>query len=191
VPSPEHTFQPPIVFAPDNRTGGITNSPQLESPQRPSLVETSSTTNLHLEALKPCASALLGFPLERASTDLESTQSLPSRQSVPIDVDQIRAKRREQIEQTGNTPQIVGGAPNKDDGSRLIGRPGENYGPLSENGMKLRHLLLGDIGYIQHLPELAEQIGIDDLEGALQELRSYSLLDESNPDIILIISRKI
>jgi hypothetical protein len=113
--SPEHKFQLYIVFAPDNKTGGITNGPELEPPQGSSLVETSSTTNQYLKAVKPLTSAVLGFTSEPVPPVLESNQSLPTGQSVTIDAEQIRAKRQEQFVQLGYIPPIVGGSPKQID----------------------------------------------------------------------------
>lgn len=56
---------------------------------------------------------------------------------------------------------------------------------LSENGRKLYWLLLGDIGFIEWLPELAQSEDID-LVAGIQELRDREVLDENNPKIIRI-----
>jgi hypothetical protein len=187
MPSLEHIFQPHIVSVPDNKTGDITNDPQLEPPQHSPLVESSSTTNQHLEVLKPYASAVLAFTHERVSTDLESTQSFPSRQSVPIDTHQIREKRREQFEQTGYIPRIFGGAPDTKAGTEepdqkltLEGRELTWGECLSKDGFWVLDYLHG-IGPTKHLRELAGMEGID-YDVGLEELRRQGLLDESNPE---------
>ncbi len=111
MPSPEHKLQPPIDFTSDNKTGGsITDSP-LESPQQSPLVEAALILNRYLEAAKPHARAVLGLAPKPIPPVLESNQWLLAGQSVTIDTEKIRAKRREQFEQTGYIPPIVGGAP--------------------------------------------------------------------------------
>lgn len=113
--SPEHKFQPRIVFAPDNKTGNDTIGPQLESPQQSPRIEAALNSHSYLEALKPHTSAILGLAPELVPPVLESNQSLPLEQLVTIDAEQIRAKRREQFEKTGYIPPIAGGAPKQID----------------------------------------------------------------------------
>ncbi|MFN8495580.1 MAG: hypothetical protein U0350_48755 [Caldilineaceae bacterium] len=56
---------------------------------------------------------------------------------------------------------------------------------LSENGRKLYWLLLGDVGFIEYLPELTQHRQID-LDSGLQELREHNVLDESVPQMYRI-----
>lgn len=56
---------------------------------------------------------------------------------------------------------------------------------LSENGQKLYLLLLGDTGFTEHLPELAQMEGID-LDAGLAELRNQKILDENDAKIVRI-----
>lgn len=111
MPSPERTFQPQSVFAPDDKTGGIPNGHQLGPPQHSPLTESASPINQALAVLKPRASALLGFPPNCSLTNSEDTQVLQPTPTVTIDVTQIRTKRREIFEQTGVYPIAAGGAP--------------------------------------------------------------------------------
>lgn len=61
----------------------------------------------------------------------------------------------------------------------------ENYKNLSDNGKMLYSILLGDTGWRQGLPELADIIGMD-LNAGLEELRQQGILDESDPTIYLL-----
>lgn len=111
--SPEHTFQSQLVFALDHKTGGIPTGAQSEPLQPLPQGEASSQTNQPLEVFQPHASALLGFAIDPRPTVLADTQALPLKQSVTIEIEQIRAKRREQFEQTGYVPPIAGGSPRR------------------------------------------------------------------------------
>lgn len=56
---------------------------------------------------------------------------------------------------------------------------------LSPNAQKLYLFLIGDTGYVDTLPIIAAEEGID-LHAGLEELRRHQVLDESDPEIILI-----
>lgn len=109
---PEHNFQPPIISAPDHQTGGLSSGPQLESPYPSSLVEALSIEQ-SLEVLQSHASAVLGLASQPVSPAFERIQSFLVSQTVPIDAAHIRAKRREEFEQTGYVPSIIGGQDRK------------------------------------------------------------------------------
>jgi transposase-like protein len=113
--SPEYKFKPYIIFTTDDKAEGNITDVQLEFPQYSPLVEASSTLNQYLETIRPYASAALGLVPESIPPVLESNQPLPLGQSVTIDVEQMRAKRRERFEQTGYIPPIAGGSPKQID----------------------------------------------------------------------------
>jgi hypothetical protein len=70
----EHGFRPREVYAPVDKTGGISNTPQLEPPQqKPSRVEIFPNNN-QLDVLKPHTSALLGLSTKKIQSEVDWEQ---------------------------------------------------------------------------------------------------------------------
>jgi len=158
---PEQGFCPQEVYAPVDETGELSD-PQAasEEPQQDLFSESSL------------------FESEQLPTDplVHLTTACKKTDDVSAATDAVSA--------------VTGGTLDNNSSSNAIGKLEFDYRQISENGMKLYNLLLGDIGLTKYLPELAQMVNID-LNLGLQELREYGLLDESNPNIILIISSRL
>jgi len=75
--------------------------------------------------------------------------------------------------------------------SEVVGKKGFYWREeLSEDGQKLYGALIEERGDSDLLPQYAAEDEFD-LNGALAELRGHGLLDESDPELIKLIRRKL
>lgn len=135
--SVERTFQTQIIAAPDSKFGNNLFALKLESNQQ--------TLHIELEVTKPYVSAILGLVLELTKQTFTNNQSLLSEQSTTLDINQIRAKRREQFSQTGFVPPIAGGSPRK-----LISAEEERQNSMVANIANTADSLSPEISAQQH-----------------------------------------
>jgi hypothetical protein len=190
--TPERRVCPPDVYAPVDATGGTPSgsAEQLENPQQDFSSETSLSG----------AGQFSSVPVEPPIGAINKTESdvLNARDSVlsageGVPDAQVSSQKQTNGKAALDTPldpltenrALLPRRPYE-----IIGKPGFRWRKeLSEGGQKLYYWLLTEAGDIDGLPGIAAEDNFD-LDATLEELRGHGLLDESDPDIIMLVRRR-